>query len=204
MSRWSFIRVCVVAIAVQTFAAADQEPQRPRSQIPDLGRPTKETDPQPLFDFAQYFVGEWHFEWDVPASPLGEGGLITGTEVFRATEDPRYFESEVRAEGPDGKFTTEAVMIYLKEAKVVSRYERDSRGFSLLRSGLVGGDLGGYFNIHYESAPFVVNGKRVRMRTTTHMYSPVQFNVRAQLSVDGGRFTNYGSPWWKKKVALTQ
>jgi hypothetical protein len=86
----------------------------------------------------------------------------------------------------------------LKDGKVVSRSETDSRGFTLIRSGLVGGDLGGYFNIYYESAPFTVNGKSVRLRTTTHLFSPVQFNVRAQISVDGGPFTNYGNPWWKK------
>jgi hypothetical protein len=180
-------------------AANQPAKPQPASQVPDYGRPTKSTDPQPTFDFAKYFVGKWTFEWDVPTSPFGEGGLIEGTETFKAMDgDGRYFESEIKAKGPDGPFTTQAVMIYLKDAKVVSRVETDSRKFSLIKSGSVGGDLGGYYNIHYESAPFMVNGTSVRMRTTTHLFSPIRFNVRAQISVNGGPFRNFGNPWWKR------
>ena len=172
---------------------------RPASQVPDLGRPTKGTDPQPIFDFAKYFVGKWTFEWDVPTSAFGEGGVIEGTETFKALDkEGRYFESEIKAQGPDGPFTTQAVMVYLKDSKVVSRMETDSRKFSLIKSGVVGGDLGGYYNIHYESAPFMVNGTSVRLRTTTHLFSPIRFNVRAQISVNGGPFRNFGNPWWTR------
>ena len=74
---------------------------QPASQVPDYGRPTKATDPQPLFDFGKYFVGKWTFEWDVPTSPFGEGGVIEGTETFKAMDgDGRYFESEISAHGP--------------------------------------------------------------------------------------------------------
>jgi hypothetical protein len=196
--------VLAIVIGFGGGSAAQQPPPaptqpRPASQVPDYGRPTKGTDPQPIFDFAKYFVGEWKFEWDVPTSPFGEGGLIEGTEIFKAMDqDGRYFESDIRAKGPDGPFTTQTVMIYLRDAKVVSRVETDSRKFTLIKSGVVGGDLGGYYNIHYESAPFLVNGTTVRLRTTTHLFSPIQFNVRAQISVNGGRFTNFGNPWWKR------
>ena len=119
---------------------------RPASQVPDLGRPTKETDPQPMLDFARYFVGKWTFEWDVPTSAFGEGGVIEGTETFKALDkEGRYFESEIKAQGPDGPFTTQAVMVYLKESEGGQPVETDSRKFSLIKSGLVGGDLGGYY-----------------------------------------------------------
>ncbi len=185
--------------AQQEPSPAAKQPPKPASQVPDYGRPTKGTDPQPIFDFAKYFVGEWRFEWDVPTSPFGEGGVIEGTEIFKAMDpEGRYFESEIRAQSPDGPFTTQAVMIYLKDAKVVSRVETDSRKFTVIKSGIVGGDLGGYYNIHYESAPFLVNGTTVRLRTTTHLFSPIQFNVRTQISVNGGPFKNFGNPWWKR------
>ena len=45
---------------------------------------------------------------------------------------------------------------------------------------------------------YVVNGTSVRLRTATHLFSPVQFNVRAQISVNGGPFKNFGNPWWKR------
>jgi hypothetical protein len=186
------------ARASQQSPASPAGPQLPRSQLPDLGRHTKEGDTEPLFDFGKYFLGKWTFEWDVPTSPLGEGGLITGTDVFTASGDERYYESQLEANGPDGPFKAHSVIIYLRDAKVVSSYETDSRGFSLIKSGPIGGDLGGYFNIHYESAPFTYKTKRIRLRTTTHLFSPLQFNARVQISVDGGPFTNYGSPWWKR------
>ena len=202
MDRRFLAALAAVLVLVFSDGWNGSAAQRPASQVPDLGRPTKESDPQPIFDFAKYFVGTWTFEWDVPTSVFGEGGVIEGTETFKALDkEGRSFESEITAKGPDGPFTTRAVMIYLKDSKVVSRMETDSRKFSLIKSGIIGGDLGGYFNIHYESAPFMVNGSSVRMRTTTHLFSPIRFNVRAQISVNGGPFRNFGNPWWKRADA---
>lgn len=179
---------------------AQPQTQAPRSQLPDLGRPTKKDDPLPLLNFEQYFAGRWSFEWDVPDSPLGPGGRITGTEIYKRGLDGRFFESEYEGQAPSGSFKGRAVMIYHPEHKVVSRHETDSRGFSTLKSGTIGGDLGGYYTIYYESAPFTYKGQVLRMKTTTQLLSPVHYHVRAQISVDGGPFTNFGNPWWKKDM----
>lgn len=172
--------------------------QLPRGQVPDRGRPTNPDDEVPLFDFERYFVGEWTFEWDVPDSPLGPSGTLTGTEVVKPGVDGRYFDAEYKGTGPEGAFTGQARMIYLRDNKTVVRHETDSRGFSVLKAGPIGGDLGGYYTIYYESWPFTRNGKVVRLRTTTVLLSPVHYRVRAQISVDGGPYTNFGNPWFRK------
>ncbi|MBI4476633.1 MAG: hypothetical protein HY654_05635 [Acidobacteria bacterium] len=202
-----------VSLTLQTLAFAGQPPARPapasmpqaqpplpKGAMPTLGRPTSKDDPVPILNFEEYFVGTWKFEWDAPDSVFGPGGRISGTEVYKPGVDGKFFESEIDATGPQGPFTVKSTIAYLAGSKVISRYEQDSRGFSYLRAGSVGGDLGGYFNIYYESTPFTCNGKIVRLKTTTRLLSPVSFRVNAQISVDGGPFTNFGNPWWSKSV----
>ena len=81
-----------------------------------------------------------------------------------------------------------------------TRYDTDSRGFDIFRTGRVGGDLGGFYTIHYETPPFEVNGQQVQLRMTTRMVSPVNYRVEARISIDGGPFTNFGNAWWTKNV----
>jgi hypothetical protein len=197
----------VLLLLVGPSVAAQQkppEPQPPRSQTPDLGRPTRPDDPLPTLDFEQYFAGRWTFEWDMPDSPLGPAGRVTGTETYKRGVDGRFFESEYEGQGPGGRFKGKAVIIYNRDAKTVARTETDSRGFSLLQMGTVGADLGGAFTIYYETAPFSYAGKLLRLKLTTLMTSPVFYRVRAQISVDGGPFTNLGNPWWRKEVENKQ
>jgi uncharacterized protein DUF1579 len=197
-------RVLVAALALAASTSAVQppppNPQLPRGQMPDLGRPTKHDDPLPTFNFETYFVGTWTFEWDVPDSPFGPAGTIKGTETYKPGVDGKFYESEYAADGPGGAFKGHAAMVYHPDNKVIARMETDTRGFSLLKSGTIGGDLGGYFTIYYESAPFTAGGKTVRLKTTAMLLSPVNYRVRAQISVDGGPFTNFGNPWYRKQV----
>ena len=94
----------------------------------------------------------------MPESPLGSGGMIEGTEVYSTSEDGRYYTSRIDLWGPDGPFTTEARIVYLADQKVFARYDTDSRGFDSFRARRVGGDLGRFYTIHYETPPFEVNG----------------------------------------------
>jgi len=186
------------AVGGHTPTAA--QPQRPQGQIPDHGRPTESGDEIPIVDYDAYFPGTWEFEWRVPESPLGSGGMIEGTEIYSTSEDGRYYTSRIEARGPDGSFTAESRIVYLADRKVFSRYEIDSRGFELFSVGRVGGDLGGFYTIHYETPPFLANGKQVQLRMTTRMVSPVNYRVEARISIDGGAFSNFGNAWWTKNV----
>ncbi len=181
-------------------AASADRTQLPEGQIPDLGRPTEAGDEVPTFDYDAYFPGVWTFEWRVPDSPLGPGGLITGTETFEPGGDGRNYRAAVMAEGPGGSFTTESTIIYLAGQRAFVRHDADSRGFAMLRAGRIGGDLGGFYTIHYETAPFEADGQQVRLRMTTRLVSPVNYRVESRISVDGGPFTNFGNAWWRKSM----
>tara|TARA_B100001123_G_scaffold421654_1_gene529489 strand:+ start:10067 stop:10687 length:621 start_codon:yes stop_codon:yes gene_type:complete len=180
---------------------AQVEQRRPEGQIPDRGRPTESGDEVPLFDYDSYFPGTWEFEWRVPESPLGNGGLIEGTERFSAGVDGRYYSSQIEATGPGGPYSAHSSIVYLADQKVFSRYESDSRGFELFKVGRIGGDLGGFYTIHYETPLFHVNGHEVQLRMVTRLVSPVNYRVESRISIDGGVFTNFGTAWWTKNVA---
>jgi hypothetical protein len=181
-------------------AAAQQPPApQPKGAMPALGRPTESSDEVPLLDFEGYFPGTWDFEWTVPDSPLGPAGPVSGTTVIRSLGDSVY-EAESKAEGPDGPFTIKERIEYQKEKKTLTRQVTDSRGFGYKSTATVGGDLGGIYYILYESEPFTAGGKTVRMKETVRLLSPFNYRVAMSVSVDGGEYTNYGNPWWRKQV----
>jgi hypothetical protein len=196
--------LCSVTLgfAIVTTVAAQPPSQTPlpKGQMPDLGRPTKVDDQLPLFNFDAYFPGKWTFEWDVPEGVFGPAGRITGTTIYKAI-DGGFYDADSEATGPSGAFKFHELIAYNKDGKALSRYVTDSRGFSYLQIATIGGDLGGYYNIYYESSPFTYAGKTVRIKHALRLLSPLNYKVSTTVSVNGGPFTNYGSPWWRKDAA---
>ena len=189
-----------VVVVITTLAAAQQEkPQLPKSLMPDLGRPTRPNDEQPLFNFDEYFPGTWKFEWDVPEGVLGPSGTIKGTITYKKI-DSQFFTADTAASGPGGAFTVKETIAYRKEGKTIARWLTDSRGFSCQQIAPVGGDLGGYFNMYYESAPFSFKGKTLRIKNGLRLVSPIRYRNQTSVSVDGGPFVNYGNPWFEKEI----
>lgn len=185
--------------ATQPAKPADQV-GLPKSQVPTLGRPTRPDDPAPILNFDEYFNGKWNFTWDVPEGPLGPAGTLTGTTVYKTVVPGRFYEGLTEATGPNGPVKITETIAYLKDNKSLSRVVTDSRGFSYFQVGTVAGDLGGYFNIYFESAPFQHGGKSVRLKNAIRLLSPVNYKVAVTMSVDDRPFTNYGNPWWQKDV----
>jgi hypothetical protein len=197
-SRQFTVQSAVLAVFSLMMAAAPAAAQEvPKGQMPTLGRPTETGDAVPLFDFDTYFIGKWNFEWSMPETVLGPAGPYSGTTTVRKLEG-RFYEALSEGEGPAGKFTIREVIAYHKENKTLARSVTDSRGYNYFQFGPVGGDLGGIYNVHFESAPFTVNGKTVRLRHTMHLLSPLNYRMATSISVDGGPFTNLGTPWWRK------
>lgn len=184
-----FLLVAVASVGAQ---------QVPKGQMPALGRPTQTGDEVPLFDFDAYFLGKWTFEWTMPESPLGPAGPYSGTTTISKI-DGRFYEALTEGEGPAGPFTAREVLAYHREHKTLARTVTDSRGYSYFQFGPIGGDLGGIYNVHFESAPFTVDGKPVRVRHTLNLLSPLNYRVAASISVDGGPYRNLGTPWWRKQ-----
>jgi len=185
------------ALTIALAASALGAQEVPKGQMPTLGRATQTGDEVPLLDFDAYFVGKWTFEWSLPETALAPAGDYTGTTVYKKV-DGRFYEAVTEGHGPAGAFTIRELIAYHRENKTLARQITDSRGHGRLEFGPVGGDLGGIYNLHYESAPFAYGGKTIRLKNTLRLMSPLAYRVAASISVDGGPFTNLGNPWWRK------
>ena len=185
------------ALTIALTASALGAQEVPKGQMPTLGRPTQGDDQVPPLDFDAYFVGKWTFEWSMPETPLAPAGDYTGTTVYKKL-DGRFYEAVTEGQGPAGPFTVRELIAYHRENKMMARQITDSRGTGRLEFGPVGGDLGGIYNVHFESAPFTHGGKSIRLKNTLRLMSPLAYRVAASISVDGGPFTNLGNPWWRK------
>jgi len=187
-----------------TNAAQTGQPQLPKGQMPELGRPTKVGDELPLFNFDAYFPGTWTFEWDMPEGPLGPSGQVTGKTVYKVIEAGKFYEADTDATGPGGAFKLHELIAYQKDNKALSRYVTDSRGFSYMQLATIGGDLGGIYNIFYDSTPFTYSGHTIRIKHAMRTMSPFNYRIATTVSVDGGPFKNYGNPWWRKDATAAK
>lgn len=198
------MRATVIGLALMliTGVASAQTPppqQKPRGQMPDLGRPTKDDDKLPPLDFDAYFLGTWTFEWDMPEGALGPAGRLEGKTVYTALGGGAY-QAVTDATGPTGKVTIKEIFRYQKGDKAITREVTDSRGYSYKERGTVGGDLGGAYYIYFESDPVTINGKAVRLKHNLRLTAPLSYRLAASVSEDNGPFINYGNPWWRKEA----
>ena len=145
-----------------------------------------------------YLVGRWSFEYEMPESALGPAGQISGVETIQYVDGCRY-EGATQAKGPGGAFTIKSTIVYDPSAHYLVVVERDSRGFEVIKHGRVGGDSGGYFTHHWVAAPFLVKGKKVRLKGTTFMSSPVSSRVRTELAEGDAPFVSLGTVWMQRQ-----
>ena len=150
-------------------------------------------DDQPAFD-PHYFVGTWEIEGVLPESPLGEAGDFQGTETIRHVDGCTY-ESTTTATTPEGSLTITSRLIYDRHAQYLVRIDDDSRGFELLKVGVMRGDPGGYTSHHWAAPVITRQGSEVRLRGRSLITSPFALRERMQISVDGGPFINFGTVW---------
>jgi hypothetical protein len=188
MKRTLIIALITLLLPLQLTAQQTGQPP---------SRPTDPSDamPPPNMD---YFVGAWTFEWNVPESPLGPAGKIKGTETYKKIPNSPAYESEIIGEGPAGSFKGKATTNYNEKEKLVTRTETGLFGIPITKTGPIGGDLGGYYTIFWESAPIKKNGKTIKLKGKTLMLSPAHYRLTVQISVDGGPYTNFGNPWFRK------
>jgi len=165
---------------------------------PTVGVEADGDDPAPFNP--QYFIGTWKVQGLLPDSPLGPGGDFAGTETVRQLDTCSY-ESSLQATVPGVSITIKALMVYDRRAGYLVRLEEDSRGFRLLKTGHVGGDPGGYSSHFWQTQPVTRERSVVRLKGRTLVSSPESFRVQMQISLDGDRFTNFGTLVWERSRA---
>ena len=167
------------------------------AKLKALNRSTTKEDPLWVFD-ADYFVGTWRLEWDGPDTVMGAD--VNGTLTITHVEGCDY-EGTLQATSADGPFTVKVQIFNDPARSWLTWVETDSRGFTVIRSGFIGGDLGGYFTHFWERSPMItVKGQKVRLAGNTFMASPGAFQLRANLSVDGGPYNSMGILWFRKQT----
>jgi hypothetical protein len=92
-----------------------------------------------------------------------------------------------------------AITSYDNIRKLVTRYEIYGDGMSVLKTGPIGGDSGGYYTIYWEATPINKDGHVIKMKGKTLMRSPASYRLEVQISTDGGPYTSLGNPWFKKQ-----
>lgn len=183
------IRILILALLMFSplFQQSGQQP----------ARPTDPSDPMPPPNM-DYFVGAWEFDWNVPESPLGPAGKIKGKETYKKLNAATY-ESVIEGDSPSGAIKGKATTVYDEKAKQVTRTETGLFGVTAMKkTGPIGGDLGGYYTIFWETEPIKKAGKTVKLKGKTLMLSPASYRLQVQISVDDGPYTNFGNPWFRK------
>ena len=212
--------VAATSLAAQTGAEIEAEPvvklQAGETPVPGqcltqqefdlnnalnaLRRPTvgveTDGDDQMVFD-PHYFVGTWQIEGVLSESPLGESGDFLGTETIRHVDGCTY-ESTVEATLADETITISSRMIYDRGAQYLILIEDDSRGFELVKGGLLRGDPGGFFSHYWEAPAIAREGSRVRLKGRTFFSSPDAYRLRMQMSVGDEPFSNFGTLRWER------
>jgi hypothetical protein len=144
-----------------------------------------------------YFVGTWNVDGVVPESPLGPAGNVEGVDTVVHVRECTY-ESKLRVTGLGAPFTVVSRLLFHRVPGFLANIEQDSRGFQLIKLGVVGGDAGGYFTHHWEAPEITHKGKRIRLQGTSFFASPENYRVRMRIAVDDQPFTAYGTLWWRR------
>jgi hypothetical protein len=144
-----------------------------------------------------YFVGTWNVEGVVPESPLGPAGNVEGVDAVVHVRDCTY-DSRLKISGLGPPFTVVSRLVYHRVPGFLANIEQDSRGFQLIKLGVVGGDAGGYFTHHWEAPEITHKGKRIRLQGTSFFASPENYRVRMRIAVDDQPFAAYGTLWWRR------
>jgi hypothetical protein len=129
-------------------------------------------------------VGTWNIKYLAPEVPWAPtGGDVTGRVTFKYVENC-YYEGNLEASGPDGKYTARIQVMYHELSRHLTWIETDSRGFTVVRDGDFLG-MGGQLTWRWESMPFTYKGQMIRMAGTLFTAAPDRLIQNIMMSVDG-------------------
>jgi hypothetical protein len=171
-------------ISLRTQCLSDDDLNVIRT-IKSLKRATKVGDPDLPFN-PDYLLGTWHMDWINSEVPWSSAGENTGTATFKYIENCNY-EGAIDATGPDGKYTVKIQILWRPREKHLTWIETDSRGFTMIREG----DVGGHgpdsqqFDYLWEAMPFTFKGKLIRATGSMFITSPTRARQDVVISVDG-------------------
>jgi hypothetical protein len=168
------------------------------------GGPTTGREMMQPFD-PRYLLGEWEIEWTPPDTPLLPAGKYTGIERvthanhrFLIVDSTMESDAGIKLSG-QGVILIENGVAGQQLMKYVS-YTGAASPFALLQTGLVGGDLGGYYSHYWETPEFTVAETNYQLKGRSYFVSPAAYRVNQQISVNGEEFFNFGIMWFTKEA----
>jgi hypothetical protein len=198
MARWIsrvvvFAVVLVSALPARAQYTAGAMPVQVRSQclsqaeidrmkgLEKLKRATT-ADESPTFN-PDSLLGSWKLSFLAADAPWSPGGEVTGTVTFKYIENC-YYEGDLQAAGPGGKYTAKIQLLYHELSRYLMWIETDSRGFTVVKAGDFRG-MGGQMTWRWESMPFTYKGQVIRMAGTLFTSAPDRILQNIMMSVDG-------------------
>jgi hypothetical protein len=129
-----------------------------------------------------YFVGKWMFEGEEKPGPFGPGGKFTGTETTEWFPGGFFIVSHSEGSGPMGAVKSHSMMGYSAEEKAYTFHMIDSMGTEISARGTVSGKNWTWTN------EMKMGGKTLKGRFTAMEKSPTSYDMKFELSTDGGPY----------------
>ena len=133
-----------------------------------------------------YFAGQWTYQGESKASPLGPAGKMSGTETCEWFAGGFQLVCRSKGTGPRGAVTGQAVMSYDPGRKAYTYYAMSSLGDNIFVRGQVAGKVWTWTD------ETTVEGKAVKIRATVTEETPTSYSFKLEGSFDGGAMTVLG------------
>jgi hypothetical protein len=156
--------MCSVAVAlfVATAAVVAQAPQAPKP-----GAEQKRIG---------YFAGQWNFQGEAKASPMGPGGKITMTETCEWFAGGFQLVCRSKGTGPMGPGTSQSVMAYDAGRKAYTYHAISSHGDVIFVRGNVEGKVWTY------NDEVTIEGKPMKIRATVTEDTATSYSFKLEAS----------------------
>ena len=157
----------VVSIAVASAAVLAQTP----SQAPKPGAEHKRI---------AYFAGQWSYQGEVKASPLGPAGKVSSTESCEWFAGGFALVCRTKGTTPRGAGTGHSITSYDPMRKLYTFYAINSLGDNIFARGRVDGKVWTWTD------EMTVDGKAMKIRATVTEDTATAYTFKLEVSVDGG------------------
>jgi hypothetical protein len=127
-----------------------------------------------------YFTGNWTFNGETKASPMGPAGKMTGTEACTWFTGGFFVVCQSDGTTPMGKTKGQAIMGYDPGAKTYTYYAFNNMGMGFFVRGNVAGKV---WTWNFDNA---MDGKTMKGRVTVTEESPTAYAYKMEASIDGG------------------
>ncbi len=146
------------------------------------------TQPPPMKPGAEhkrigYFVGQWNFQGEAKASPMGPAGKISTSETCEWFAGGFQLVCRTKGTSPRGPATGHSVMSYDPTRKSYTYYAISSLGDSIFVRGQVDGKVWTWLD------ETTMDGKAVKIRATVTEETPTAYSFKLEMSFDGGPMT---------------